>query len=79
MIDRLLFAVFTLCLLVAASLLTGSALLGNSLDATSAAPAATGNVRYVELPRVEVVGKRLTPNEAVARSEGGEPASRGVQ
>jgi hypothetical protein len=70
MIDRLFSAALTFCLLAAGTLAIGSAWFEGS---RSAAP------QVVQLPAVEVSGKRVDPGTALARTEGTEPAVRKVQ
>lgn len=71
MIDRLFTATLTFCLLIGGTLAIGSAMLGT--DQSVVAPrAASAPVRVVQLERVVVVGKRIAPGTAVARSDAGD-------
>jgi hypothetical protein len=78
MIDRLFIAALTFCLLAAGTLAVGSALFEGDRPAASAAhhQAAT---QVMQLPLVEVSGKRIDTGSALARTESTEPALRKVQ
>ena len=68
MIDRLFTATLTFCLLIGGTLAIGSAMLG--LDQPVAAPqAAAASTPVVQLERVVIVGKRLSPTTDVAQSD----------
>lgn len=78
MIDRIFFAAFTFCLLIAGTLAIGAAMLG--VDQRSAtAKAAPAKVRVVQLAPVVIVGKRLVPNAMVAQSGSGDVAASRAQ
>ena len=70
MIDRLFLAALTLCLLAAGTLAIGSALFEDKRPAQVQA-----QPRVVQLPMVEVIGKRVDNGTAWARTEGDEPAT----
>ena len=76
MIDRLFIAALTFCLLAAGTLAVGSALFEGNRPATSRAQPMT---QVVQLPLVEISGKRVDSGTALARTEGTEPAVRKVQ
>lgn len=76
MIDRSFSAALTFCLLVAATLAMGSALLeigGSRSQHAQAQP------EVVQLQRVEVTGKRSAPTTQVAKTEGNNAALQRVQ
>ena len=78
MIDRFFSAALTFCVLIAGTLAIGSAMLG--MDQRVAAPtAASAPVRVVQLERVVIVGKRLTPSREVAQTEAGERSAQHLQ
>lgn len=84
MIDRLFIAALTFCLLAAGTLAVGSAWFETATSAKAGLPMPVlqlpaVEVHVVQLPRVEMVGKRMEPLTAVARTESTEPASRVVQ
>ncbi len=74
MIDRLFTAALTFCLLAAGTLAIGSALFEGNRSATSEA-----QPLVVQLPMVEVTGKRVDSGTAWAKTEGVEPAASKLQ
>ncbi len=74
MIDRLFSAALTFCLLAAGTLAIGSALFEGKRPAQ-----AQTQPRVVQLPMVEVVGKRVDNGTAWARTEGDEPVTNKLQ
>ena len=67
MIDRLVLATLTFCVLIIGTLAIGSALFGR--DHRAAAPKAVAvSVRIVQLDRVVVTAKRLAPVAVVAQT-----------
>ena len=84
MIDRLFTAALTFCLLAAGTLAIGSAWFEPASTARSAAPLPVlqlpaVQVHVVQLPRIEMVGKRLEPVTELARTDSTEPSVRNVQ
>ncbi|MEO5698349.1 MAG: hypothetical protein ABIQ60_14585 [Burkholderiaceae bacterium] len=75
MIDRICFTALTFGLLLAGTLVIGSALFG--WDSRTSAPSA--HVRVVQLEPVVIVGKRLAPRAAVATNNSTEPEVQRVQ
>lgn len=78
MIDRLFSAALTFCLLAAGTLAIASAWFEGSRPAAPRA-ALQAAPQVVQLPVVEVIGKRVDSGTAWARTEGTEPATRKVQ
>ena len=70
MIDRLFLATLTLSVLVVGSLTIASAVFDGALDAP---------VPVVQLERVVITAKRLTPAAEVAATERAEPAAQRAQ
>ena len=80
MIDRLFLAALTFCLLAAGTLAVGAALFEGKRPAQAQAQAQTqAQPGLVQLPMVEVVGKRVDNGTAWARTEGDEPATNKLQ
>ena len=78
MIDRLFSAALTFGLLAAGTLAIGSAWFEGSRPAATQTQAQAAP-QVVQLPLVEVSGKRVDAGTAWARTEGTEPAVRKVQ
>ena len=76
MIDRTFSAALTFCVLVAATLAMGSAVLEIGSSRTQHAQA---QPEVIQLQRVEVTGKRSGPATQVAKTEGGNAAQQRVQ
>lgn len=76
MIDRIFSAALTFCVLVAATLAIGSAMLERG--GTAAQPAQV-EPPVVQLQRVEVIGKRAGPGTHVATAESAEAKAQRVQ
>ncbi len=68
MIDRLFTATLTFCMLIGGTVAIGSAMLEGSRPA-AAPQAASAPARIVQLERVVIVGKRLSPGTDVAQSD----------
>lgn len=68
MIDRIFSAALTFCLLAAGTLAIGSEFIGVNHSA-----AATAQIQVVQLPTVEITGRRIQADTAVAQSERTEP------
>jgi hypothetical protein len=68
MIDRLFFAAFMFCLFAGTALAADATwrFVGRADVAVAHTPT---NTRFVQLERVEVVGKRLAPSATLAQSE----------
>jgi hypothetical protein len=81
MIDRIFFAAFSFCLLVVATLVLASSLFGIEPSAAAQARAvpAASMVRMVQLPPVEIVGRRLASDATLARTEAEAPAAQRLQ
>ena len=82
MIDRIFIAALTFCLLAAGTLALTSALFENNLPAaarTQAGAPLQAAPQVVQLPLVEVTGKRVDKGTAWARTEGAEPATHNLQ
>lgn len=76
MIDRLFFAALTFCLLTAGTLAAGSAWFEDGRATSAQAHTA---MQVVQLPMVEVSGKRVDSGTAVALTDSVEPAARKLQ
>lgn len=83
MIDRIFSAALTFCLLAAGTLAIGSAWFegrpGASTVQKSVVQLPAVEMRIIQLPRVDVIGKRMETGTTVARTEGTEPAASNVQ
>ena len=77
MIDRSFSAALTFCLLVAATLAMGSALL--EIGGARSQHARAQQPEVIQLQRVEVTGKRSAPTTQVAKTEGNNAALQRVQ
>ncbi len=83
MIDRIFSAALTFCLLAGGTLAIGSAWFEGHAGAApvqkSVAQLPAVEMHIMQLPRVDVIGKRLETGTTVARTEGTEPAASNVQ
>jgi hypothetical protein len=75
MIDRLFIAALTFCLLAAGTAAVGSALFKGARPAVQQARM----TQVVQLPLVEISGKRADSGAELAHTESTEPAARKVQ
>lgn len=76
MIDRLFFVTFTFCLFAGTALAVLSASFGSD---PSIRPPAAAQMRVLQLPYVQVVGKRSAPASTLARTDADEAASQRAQ
>ena len=76
MIDRLFFVALTFCLFAGTALAVLSASFGSD---PSIRPPATAQMRVLQLPYVQVVGKRSAPASTLARTDADEAASQRAQ
>ena len=78
MIDRIFTAALTFCLLAAGTLAIASALFEDNRPAARQARLQSAPL-VVQLPAVELTGKRIDLGTAWAKTEGSEPITRNVQ